>query len=139
MDFNSIMKAFADRYSLAIEPKDGAVVLDFNSIPVSFMDAGDAIVIHAPIGDWSQDARDELLHSMLAANAALAEEGFAICQDNSTDAIAIVRYAPIEMLDAEALAESVAALVSHASVWRERMAEPMYTVFDNLTDYSRRP
>lgn len=131
MDFNSIMKAFADRYSLAIEPKDGAVVLDFNSIPVSFMDAGDAIVIHAPIGDRRQDAQAGLLHSMLAANATLAEEGFAICQDNSTDTFAMVRYVPIETLDAKALAESVAALVSHAGEWSDRLAEPMNAVFDN--------
>jgi len=131
MDFNSLMKAFADRCSLAIEPKDGAVVLDFNSIPVSFMDAGDAVVLHAPIGEMRQDAGAELLHSMLSANAALAEEGFAICQDRSTDAFAIVCGAPIETLDAETLAESVAALVSHATKWQQRLAEPMYTVLGN--------
>ena len=131
MDFNCAMKAFADKYSLAIEPKDGAVVLDFNSIPVAFMDAGDAVVIHAPISESGQDAEAELLHSMLAANSALADDGFAICQDNSTEAFAIVRSAPLETLDAETLAEIVAALVSHATKWRQRLAEPMYTISDN--------
>ena len=130
MDFNCAMKAFADKYSLAIEPKDGAVVLDFNSIPVSFMDAGDAVVIHAPIGEDGQDAEAGLLHSMLAANAALADDGFAICQDNSTDAFAIVRSAPMETLDAESLSEIVAAIVSHATDWSQRLAEPLYTISD---------
>ena len=88
MDFNSAMKAFADKFSLAIEPKDGAVVLDFNAVPVSFMDAGDAIVIHAPIGKFRQDAEAGLLHSMLAANAALADEGFAIVHLAGPDSVA---------------------------------------------------
>ena len=115
MDFDSTMKAFADKFSLVIEPRDGAVVLDFNSVPVSFMDAGDAVVIHAPIGESRQDAEAGLLHSMLAANAALADEGFAICQDNATDGFAIVRSAPIEALDADSLAEIVVALVPIAA------------------------
>ena len=131
MDFDSTMKAFADKFSLAIEPKDGAVVLDFNSIPVSFMDADDAIVIHAPIGESRQDAETALLHSMLAANAALADEGFAICQDNSTDGFAIVRSAPVEALDADSLAGIVAALVPLATEWRRRLAEPQYTIYGN--------
>lgn len=131
MDFDSVMKAFAGKYSLAIEPKDGAVVLDFNSIPVSFMDAGDAIVIHAPIGESRPDAETALLNSMLTANAALADEGFAICQDNSTDGFAIVRFAPIETLDADSLAGIVAALVPLATEWRRRLAEPQYTIYDN--------
>lgn len=131
MDFDSTMKAFADKFSLAIEPKDGAVVLDFNSIPVSFMDADDAIVIHAPIGESRPDAETALLHSMLAANAALADEGFAICQDNSTDCFAIVRFAPIETLDADSLAGIVAALVPIATEWRRKLAEMQYTISDN--------
>jgi len=128
MDFNSAMKAFADKYALVLEPKDGAVVLDFNSIPVSFMDAGDAIVVHAPIGEIGQDAEAGLLHSMLAANAALADEGFVLCQDNSTDAFAVVRSVPLETLDAESLSEIVAAIVSRATEWRRRLAEPQYTL-----------
>ena len=131
MDFDSTIKAFADKFSLAIEPKDGSVVLDFNSIPVSFMDAGDAVVIHAPIGESRQDAEAGLLHSMLAANAALADEGFAICQDNATDGFAIVRSAPIEALDADSLAEIVAALVPIATEWRRKLAEMQYTISDN--------
>ena len=131
MDFDSTIKAFADKFSLAIEPKDGAVVLDFNSIPVSFMDAGDAVVIHAPIGEPRQDAEAALLHSMLAANAALADEGFAICQDNATDGFAIVRSAPIEALDADSLAEIVAALVPIATEWRRKLAEIQYTISGN--------
>ena len=131
MDFDSTMKAFADKFSLAIEPKDGAVVLDFNSIPVSFMDAGDAVVIHAPIGESRQDVEAGLLHSMLAANAALADEGFAICQDNATDGFAIVRSAPVETLDADSLAEIVASLVPLSTEWRRRLAEPLSTISDN--------
>ena len=131
MDFDSTMKAFADKFSLAMEPKDGAAVLDINSVPVSFMDAGDAIVIHAPIGESRPDAETALLHSMLAANAALADEGFAICQDNSTDGFAIVRFAPIETLDADSLAEIVAALVPIATEWRRKLAEMQYTISDN--------
>ena len=131
MDFNSAMKAFADKYALVLEPKDGAVVLDFNSIPVSFMDAGDAIVVHAPIGEIGQDAEAGLLHSMLAANAALADDGFVLCQDNSTDGFAIVRSVPIETLDADSLAEIVATLVPIATEWRRKLAEIQYTISDN--------
>ena len=131
MDFDSTMKAFADKFSLAIEPKDGTVVLDFNSIPVSFMDAGDAVVIHAPIGESRQDAEAGLLHSMLAANAALADDGFAICQGNATDGFAIVRSAPVETLDADSLSEIVAALLSIATEWRRKLAEMQYTISDN--------
>ena len=139
MDFNSAMKAFADKHALAIEPRDGAVVLDFNSIPVSFMDAGDAIVIHAPIGEIGQDAEAGLLHSMLGANAALADDGFAICQDNSTDAFAVVRSAPMETLDAESLSEIVAVLVSRATEWSRRLAEPQYAIPSNWATDSGRP
>ena len=131
MDFNSTMMEFANRYFIDIEPKNGVVVLDFNSIPVSFIDAGDAIVLHAPIGELRQDAGAGILHSMLAANAALADDGFAICQDNLTDVYAVVRSAPIETLDAETLADNVAALVSHAAEWSRRLAEPTYTISDN--------
>jgi hypothetical protein len=131
MDFDSTMKAFADKFSLAIEPKDGAVVLDFNSIPVSFMDTGDAVVIHAPIGEIGQDAEAGLLHSMLAANAALADDGFVLCQDNATDGFAIVRSAPVETLDAESLSGIVAVLVSRATEWSRRLAEAQYTISDN--------
>ena len=113
-------------------------MLDFNSIPVSFMDAGDAVVIHAPIGEPRQDAEAALLHSMLAANAALADEGFAICQDNATDGFAIVRSAPVETLDADSLAEIVVALVPLATEWRRRLAEPQYTIYDNWTNRTRR-
>ena len=131
MDFDSTMKAFADKFSIAIEPKDGAVVLDFNSIPVSFMDAGDDVVIHAPIGESRQDAEAGLLHSMLAANAALADDGFAICQDNATDGFAIVRSAPVETLDADSLAGIAATLVPLATEWRRKLAEMQYTISDN--------
>ena len=131
MDFDSTMKAFADKFSLAIEPKDGAVVLDFNSVPVSFMDAGDAVVIHAPIGESRQDAEAGILHSMLAANAALADDGFAICQDNATDGFAIVRSAPVEALDADSLAGIVASLVPIATEWRRKLAGIQYTISDN--------
>ena len=138
MDFNSIMTAFADKHSLAIEPKDGAVVLDFNSIPVSFMDAGDAVVVHAPIGECGQDTEAKILHSMLAANAALADDGFAICQDNSTDALAIVRSAPMETLDAESLSGIIAAIVSHATEWSRKLAAPQCEIFNNQTTNQRR-
>ena len=95
------------------------------------MEAGDAVVIHAPIGEGRPDAEAGLLHAMLAANAALADDGFAICQDNATDGFAIVRSAPVETLDADSLAGIVAALVPLATEWRRKLAEPQYTIFDN--------
>jgi hypothetical protein len=111
----------------------GCINMDYEPARQLFelTELGDAVVIHAPISESGQDAEAELLHSMLAANSALADDGFAICQDNSTEAFAIVRSAPLETLDAETLAEIVAALVSHATKWRQRLAEPMYTISDN--------
>ena len=95
------------------------------------MDAGDAVVIHAPIGESRQDVEAGLLPFMLVANAALADDGFAICQDNATDGFAVVRFAPVETIDADSLAGIVAALVPIATEWRRKLAEPQYTIFDN--------
>lgn len=131
MDFKSVMTAFADQYALAIDPKDGTVVLDFNAIPVSFMDAGDALVVHASLGESGPDTDAGLFHAMLAANAALADEGFAICQDPETEAFAIVRAVPLETLDAESLASLVAVLVTHATAWRQKLAEHQNMIFDS--------
>ena len=54
-----------------------------------------------------------------------------ICQDNATDGFAIVRFAPVETLDADSLAGIVAALVPIATEWRRKLAEMQYTISDN--------
>ena len=88
MEFNELMNAFAARCGLAgVEAGDGCVVLEFNDIPVAFMenDAFESLVLRAVIGTPPPETDGSLAKAMLRANHALCNAcGATLCQDPET-------------------------------------------------------
>ncbi len=122
MDYSQRMNDFAAKIGLPPpETATGAVVIDFDGIPVSFLDDAfaDAIVLHAAIGEAPAEAGGDLARRMLEANAALCEKpGSALCQDPETKVFAAIRTIPLQLADPDFLAEAVGDLVKTASAWR---------------------
>ncbi|MBR4611352.1 MAG: type III secretion system chaperone [Kiritimatiellae bacterium] len=116
------MNDFAEKIGLPPpETAAGAVVIDFNGIPVSFIDdaPGRAIILHAAIGEAPAGAEGERARRMLEANAVLREKAGAIlCQDPETKAFAAIRTIPLQLADPDALLEAVGDLVKTAAPWR---------------------
>ena len=70
MEFNELMNAFAAKCGLAgVEAEDGCVVLEFNDIPVAFMenDAFESLVLRAVIGAPPPETDGSLAKAMLRA------------------------------------------------------------------------
>ena len=122
MDYAQRMNDFAEKIGLPPpETAAGAVVIDFNGIPVSFIDdaPGRAIILHAAIGEAPAGSEGERARRMLEANATLREKAGAIlCQDPETKAFAAIRTIPLQLADPDALLEAVGDLVKTAAPWR---------------------
>ena len=122
MDYSQRMNDFAAKIGLPPpETAAGAVVIDVNGVPVSFVDdaSGGAILLHAPIGEAPTEAGGDLARRMLEANAALCEKpGAVLCQDPETKAFAAIRSIPLQIADPDALLEAVDDLVKTAEAWR---------------------
>ena len=122
MDYSQRMNDFAAKIGLPPpETATGAVVIDFDGIPVSFLDDAfaDAIVLHAAIGEAPAEAGGDLARRMLEANAALCEKpGAVLSQDPETKAFAAIRSIPLQLADPDVLAETVGDLVKTAAAWR---------------------
>ena len=125
MDYTKRMNEFAAKCGLpAPETSSGAVVIDVNGIPVSFVNeaTGRTIILHAEIGEAPLDAKGGLVRELLEANAALRERpGAVLCQDPETKAFAAIRSIPLQVAEPDALAEAVADLVNTVAAWRERL------------------
>jgi hypothetical protein len=125
MDYALRMSDFAAKCGLPPpETAAGAVVIDFDGIPVSFLDdaPGRAIVLHAAIGEAPAEAGGDLARRMLEANAALREKpGAVLCQDPETKAFGAIRTIPLQLAEPDFLAEAVGDLVKTAAEWRERL------------------
>ena len=125
MEYKELIDALAAKYGLPpLGTGDGAVVLDFNDIPVSFIEDthADSILLHALIGEVPTFADGSLQKEALKANAALRETvGAALCQDPGTGKYAAVRSMPLALADVDSLSEAVAGIVALASEWRERL------------------
>lgn len=122
MDYSQRMNDFAAKIGLPPpETATGAVVIDINGIPVSFIDdeSAGAILLHAAIGEAPVGAGGEHARRMLEANAALREKSGAIlCQDPETKAFAAMRSIPLQIADPDDLVETAADLVKTAAAWR---------------------
>ena len=116
------MNVFAAKCGLPPpETATGAVVIDFDGIPVSFLDdaPGRAILLHAAIGEAPAEAGGDLARRMLEANAALREKpGAVLCQDPETKAFGAIRTIPLQLAEPDFLAEAVGDLVKTAAAWR---------------------
>ena len=125
MRYGELMDALAAKYGLPPPgTDDGAVVLDFNDIPVSFIedDRMDSLLLHALIGEEPSFGDGSVRKEALKANAALRETvGAAICQDPETNKFAAVQSIPLSMLDLDSLSAAVDAIVALAAEWRARL------------------
>lgn len=119
MDYAQLMNAFAAKIGLPPpETAAGAVVIDVNGMPVSFIDdaSGRAILLHAPIGEAPGGREGELARRMLEANDALREKpGAVLCRDPETNAFAAIRSIPLAVAEPDALVEAVVGLVKTAA------------------------
>ena len=121
MDYAQRMSDFAAKCGLPPpETAAGAVVIDVNGVPVSFVDdaSGGAILLHAPIGEAPVGTEGERARKMLEANAALREKpGAVLCQDPETKAFAAIRSIPLQLADPDVLAEAAGDLVKTVAAW----------------------
>ena len=124
MDYSQRLNDFTAKCGLpAPDTAAGAVVIDFNGVPVSFLDdaSGGAILLHAPIGEAPDGAEGNLARKMLEANAALCEKpGAILCQDPETKAFVAIRSVPLQIADPDFLIEAVADLVKTSLRWSGR-------------------
>jgi hypothetical protein len=103
------------------ETAAGAVVIDFDGIPVSFLndENGRALVLHAMIGEGPVGGEGDRARKMLEANAALREkQGAVLCQDPETKTFAAIRSIPLLLADPDVLVDAVGDLVKTAAAWR---------------------
>ena len=126
MRYGELMAAFAAKIGLpGVETGEGAVVLDFGGIPVSFLEdtLSDSLLLHASIGEEPPFENGALAKEALKANAVLRERaGAALCQDPGTGGYAAVRSMPLALLDADSLSAAVDALVALAAEWRAKLS-----------------
>jgi hypothetical protein len=124
MDYSQRMNDFAAKIGLPPpNTAEGAVVIDVNGVPVSFVDnaSGGAILLHAPIGEAPVGTEGERARRMLEANAALREKpGAVLCQDPETKAFAAIRSIPLPLAAPEALLEAADDLVKTCQRWSGR-------------------
>ena len=124
MRYGELMAAFAAKVGLPeVETGDGAVVIDFNGIPVSFVEdaLSDSLFLHALIGEEPPFGDGALAKEALKANAVLRERvGAALCQDPGTGKYAAVRSMPLALLDVDSLSDAVDGIVALAAEWRTR-------------------
>ena len=122
MRYGELMAAFAAKVGLPeVETGDGAVVIDFNGIPVSFVEdaLSDSLFLHALIGEEPPFGDGALAKEALKANAVLRERaGAALCQDPETGKYAAVWSMPLALLDADSLSAAVDGMVALAAEWR---------------------
>ena len=125
MDYSQRMNDFAAKIGLPPpNTAEGAVVIDVNGVPVSFVDnaSGGAILLHAPIGEAPVGTEGERARKMLEANAALREKpGAILCRDPETKAFAAIRSVPLQIADPDFLIEVVADLVKTAAAGRKQL------------------
>ena len=121
MDYAQRLNDFTAKCGLpAPDTAAGAVVIDFNGVPVSFLDdaPGGAILLHAAIGEAPDGAEGDLARKMLEANATLCEKpGAILSQDPETKAFAAIRSIPLQIADPDFLIEAVADLVKTCQRW----------------------
>ena len=122
MRYGELMAAFAAKVGLPeVETGEGAVVIDFNGIPVSFVEdaLSDSLFLHALIGEEPPFGDGALAKEALKANAVLRERaGAALCQDPETGKYAAVWSMPLALLDADSLSAAVDGMVALAAEWR---------------------
>lgn len=127
MRHGELMAAYAAKLGLPdVETGEGALVLDFGGIPVSFLEdpLSDSLFLHASIGEEPPFGDGALAKEALKANAVLRERaGATLCQDPGTGEYAAVRSMPLASLDADSLSAAVDALVALAAEWRGRCAQ----------------
>ena len=127
MRYGELMAAYAAKLGLPdVETGEGALVLDFGGIPVSFLEdtLSDSLLLHASIGEEPPFGDGSLAKEALKANAVRRERaGAALCQDPGTGGYAAVRSMPLALLDADSLSAAVDGLVALAAEWRERCAQ----------------
>ena len=125
MGYAQLMDEFAAKCGLPPpEAATGAVVIDVNGVPVSFIDdePGRAILLHAAIGEAPVDDEGNLARRLLEANAALREKpGVVLCQDPETNTFAAIRSIQLSDTDPDNLAESVGDLVRTVTSLREHL------------------
>ena len=102
MQYGELMAAFAAKFGISeVNAGEGAVVLDFNDIPVSFVEdkLSDNLLLHALIGEEPDFGDGTLATEALKANAVLRESaGAALCRDAETEKYAAVQALPLASL-----------------------------------------
>jgi len=128
MQYGELMAAFAAKFGISeVNAGEGAVVLDFNGIPVSFVEdkLSDSLFIHALIGEEPDFGDGTLATEALKANAVLRESaGAALCRDVETEKYAAVQSLPLASLDVDSLSAAVDGIVALAAEWRGRLLSP---------------
>jgi len=125
MQYGELMAAFAAKFGISeVNAGEGAVVLDFNGIPVSFVEdkLSDSLFIHALIGEEPDFGDGTLATEALKANAVLRESaGAALCRDAETEKYAAVQSLPLASLDVDSLSTAVDGIVALTAEWRGRL------------------
>ena len=128
MQYGELMAAFAAKFGISeVNAGEGAVVLDFNGIPVSLVEdkLSDSLFIHALIGEEPDFGDGTLATEALKANAVLRESaGAALCRDAETEKYAAVQSLPLASLDVDSLSAAVDGIVALVAEWRGRLLSP---------------
>ena len=126
MEFNELMEAFAAKCGLpGIELQEEGFILEFNDIPVAFMEneAFESILLRAVIGAPPPESEESIAKQMLYANHSLCNTcGATLCQDPETKEYAAVLTIPLKVADAELLARAVGNVVATVNKWKGILA-----------------
>ncbi len=123
MEFNDLVKAFADKYGIAgLDAADGVAALDIDGMSITLIhaDSADFMTIYGEIGTPPPDANGPFGKLMLTTNHALAgTDGPVLCMDPDNQSYGTLYRLPLGQAAVESLSEHVDTIVNAVADWKQ--------------------
>ena len=126
MSYEELIGKFAARFGIeGLAPENGVAAMTVDGAKVELIDDEDAgcVVVYAEIGHPPPDANGRLGEMMLKANHLfLGTNGGTLCQNPETDAYAIMRPVPLDLLEGvEAFGAILEETLAQVERWRQML------------------
>jgi len=123
MEFEELVKSFADKYGIAdFAAVDGIAALSIDGMSIALMYDGtsDFMTIYGEIGMPPPDPNGPFGQVMLQANHLFGgTDGAVLCQNPETKSYAIFRRLDLARTDVESLSASIERTVTQVSDWKQ--------------------
>lgn len=125
MEYRELMETFAARHGIeGLHVLDGAAALDIDGMRVALLhdDTADSLLLLGEVGVPPPGTEERFGEILLQANYLFrGGDGAAFSQNPSTKAYALTRSIPLQLLDAESLADALQAFSNTLERWRRTL------------------